>query len=841
MTSEPLHEALNNWIPSANSSLASMVAEAMLIVDIANTIVFASERLTALIGSTKAALVGKHLFELVIATDGQLPDPGMNAPEWSYYGAMLATAQEPLWVQVASRTLHDINRSIVGSFLIIVEQSATPNNPQVDNWIAMPEPVAIATARTSDEQLQSLIASLEDLIFAVNLHGHILFYHQSAKSALRSTPLTPADAIIGKRFQDVLPEILSTHLTQAINTVISTLQIQQVEYSAIEKDQETYYAASVSPFFDTTISKLLGVTVVVRDVTDAVQYRMRQQHLFEFEQIQSAIAAKFFKTDDASTAINDLLPLLGAFLVVTRIYLYKIRDDEQLMDNIYEWCSVGTPSQKIQSQGLAIDGTMRTIMSLLTNDRLIAAPQIDTLPDDVREGLRERQIHAIMILPFYIDGRLRGFLGVSDSRHPRQWLPEEITIVRSVADSYGRAVERQQAQAALIQARDEALRSVRLKSEFMSNMSHEVRTPMTGMLGMLELLLETQLNTDQREFANTALSSARHLLRILDDILDFSKSESGKLVFEHKSVSITELVNEVIAIGQSHAGNKPVRLFSAFDATLPRRIETDPTRLRQVLMNLVNNAVKFTATGEIEVRVTAVSESKERVRIQFAVRDTGIGIPENQLANIFEPFVQADGSITRKYGGSGLGLAISKQIINLMGGELTVNSTVGEGSTFAFTLAYAITPDPSAHQPDVDDIHQNKDQIGVTEPLHRILVAEDNPINQHLMKMTLKRLGYGVDIVENGAQALAKLQEQTYSLILMDIHMPEMDGLEATQRIRMLGGLYATIPIIAVTASILPEEQHEFIKAGMNDIIEKPFSGKQLRLLITQWISGERS
>ena len=841
MPTEPLHDALNNWIPSEADAVSAAVAEALLIVDIANIIVFVSDSLTTMLGWSKADIVGTHLFELIIATEGLYPSPGFNIPEWSYYSAKLAAQHKvALKAQIASRTLHDMQGNVIGSFLIIVEQGSAEKASSVDGVVTEPTFAAASADRTSDEQLQSLIASMEDLIFAVDLQGHFLFYHQSAKSALRSTPLTPADAIIGKRFEAVLPEILSVQLEKAIRTVTSTLQIERVEYSLPENGEENYYSASVSPFFDTTIFKLLGVTVVVRDITEMVQYRIRQQHLYEFEQIQSAITSKFFQIDDPSTAVDELLPRLGAFLDVSCINLFKMRDLEPLMDNIYEWCSVGTQSQKAQSQGRPIEGAMHTIVSLLTRDRVIAAAHLDELPEDMRIGLAARHVQALIILPIFVDETLRGFVGVSDMYRPRRWLPEEISIVRSLSTNYGRAIERQQAQAALVLARDAALQSVKLKTEFMSNMSHEVRTPMTGMLGMLELLLETNLDSEQLEFVSAALSSSRHLLRILDDILDFAKSESGKLVFELKPVEIPQLVNEVLAIGQSHAANKPVRMVATVAPNTPRRVATDPTRLRQVLMNLVNNAVKFTSSGEVEVRVSPVSENEERVRLHFEVRDTGIGIPTAQLDNIFEPFVQADGSITRKYGGTGLGLAISRQIINLMGGELVVTSEQGKGSSFSFTVACAVIPDPTAAQA-AQALQPAAEPADANVTKHRILIAEDNPTNQHLIKMTLQPMHCTVDIVENGLEALEKVQQQSYALVLMDIHMPEMDGIESTKRIRALGGDFANLPIIAVTASIMPEEQQKFIEAGMNGIIEKPFSGKRLRALVAKWVDDQKS
>ncbi|MBR0993084.1 response regulator [Bradyrhizobium japonicum] len=371
----------------------------------------------------------------------------------------------------------------------------------------------------------------------------------------------------------------------------------------------------------------------------------------------------------------------------------------------------------------------------------------------------------------------------------------------------------------LVKARDAAEQLSRTKSEFLAIMSHEIRSPLSGMVGMIELLRDTQLNEEQKRYAELARESSNSLLDVINDILDFSKLEAGHTSTERVDFDVIDLVNGVVRLVRPKAQDKGLDVEVIVATQLPRWLSGDPTRLRQVLLNLVNNAIKFTPSGRIVVTVSHRELPAGALELRFEVVDTGIGIDPQQQSQLFNPFVQADTSISRKYGGSGLGLAICKKLCVMMRGSIGVQSALGQGSTFWFTITCGIG------NPHVTDAPPLVPQIGGSLD---ILVAEDSPIIATLISTLLRKRGFVPKMVENGVQAVDALAERHYDIILMDVNMPEMDGMSAARVIRRLPGPESNIPIIALTASVLAEQRESYLAAGMNDYVAKPIQPSAL-------------
>jgi len=366
-----------------------------------------------------------------------------------------------------------------------------------------------------------------------------------------------------------------------------------------------------------------------------------------------------------------------------------------------------------------------------------------------------------------------------------------------------------------------------LKTQFLSNMSHEIRTPMNAVIGMTNLMIEEHPRKDQLERLQVLKFSADNLLHIINDILDYSKLEAGKVSLEQKPFSLKELIGNVHKGFLPQADSKGLKLELVYDERIPNLMKGDLYRLTQVLNNLVNNAIKFTELGY--VRISAKLEDSGG--INFSVEDTGIGIPEDKLQFIFERFSQVQATTTRKHGGTGLGLAISSKLIELQNARLNVESSLGKGTRFSFTLRFEPLPETELEL-------LNLEKIPTHHPLNcAILLAEDNPINQLVARNFIEKWGAELDIASNGAEALAMVRNKHYDLILMDLQMPEMDGYEATRRIRLLSGeRFSRIPIIALTASSIVEVQEQYIRAGMNNYMRKPFVPEELYQLIAHYV-----
>jgi signal transduction histidine kinase/DNA-binding response OmpR family regulator len=411
-----------------------------------------------------------------------------------------------------------------------------------------------------------------------------------------------------------------------------------------------------------------------------------------------------------------------------------------------------------------------------------------------------------------------------------------------------------ESETALARARDLAVQAARLKAEFLANMSHEIRTPLNGVIGLADLLLDTPLNTEQRGYAQTVQASAETLLRIVNDILDFSKIEAGKLELENIAFSINELADSVLNLFQRQAHAKKIQLTANIAGSVPPALCGDPARLRQILLNLVGNALKFTAQGQVEILFDATPDDNEIV-LRCSVRDTGPGLSEEAQARLFQPFTQADSSTARRHGGTGLGLAICRQLANLMGGDIGVKSKLGHGATFWFTacLERATGPVESFDEPENARFAPETGgepalalalEGGETAASHsaeaRILLVEDNLVNQRVARKHLAYLGYQAELKSDGREALAALARQDYDLIFMDCQMEGLDGFAATAEIRRREGASRHTPVVAMTAHAMPGDRERCLAAGMDDYLSKPLRRTDFAAMLERWLPPGR-
>ncbi len=564
----------------------------------------------------------------------------------------------------------------------------------------------------------------------------------------------------------------------------------------------------------------------------------------ELQDILMRVASEYINmpTEQVGKSIQNTLEELGLFAKADRSYIFDYDWNQSVCNNTYEWCADGITPQIQELQGVPLEAIQQWVETHKKGE-VMYVPDVLALDinDPLREILESQEIKSLIAIPMMDGKNCIGFIGFDAVKTYYVYSDKEKSLLVLYAQMLVNIRMRTSLVQNLIEEKEKAQTANRAKTEFLANMSHEIRTPLNGVIGFTELLLNSPLNPLQTKFVNNAISSGKALLGIINDILDLSKIEAEKLDLDLIEVDITALTKESLEIIRFHAEQKEIALVLDINPNLPTQAEVDPIRLRQVLLNLLSNAIKFTEAGEVSVSVWFDPITDTRGRYYFAVKDTGIGIPEAQQANLFKAFTQADTSTTRKFGGTGLGLTISNLLVEKMGGKIRMQSAPGLGSTFYFDIeTNYLSNETKAQRLRFNQQElEEKNHTSELHHVHQILIAEDIELNMVLIKAVLSNLYPKANLIEakTGLEVIEFLKQNEVDLVLMDVHMPHMDGIEATKQIRTMEVNHPKkTPIVALTAGALKEEKDKCIAAGMNNFLTKPLDQSLLKQVLSEYL-----